>query len=226
MKKLIDGIVDFRRNVRPQYQSLFGHLAAGQAPDSLMVACSDSRVAPNVFASTNPGDMFVVRNVGNLVPVREEDIAFSAERAALEFSLKVLPVKDIIICGHSSCGAVLASMNQEQLKKFNHLGGWLNHIPRSMADLGMEFSVDKKLSEVDKLSQISVLKQIKNLVTYKTLNERIKDGSLKLHAWWFDLESADVLYFNETERRFIVIDEASAPEALTSTSTAEMFMGG
>src|SRR5438067_7318172 len=111
MKKLIRGIVEFRKNVRSGYRETFAHLALGQAPDALLIACSDSRVVPNLFASANPGDLFVIRNVGNFVPPAGGDGGSwndGSEAAGIEFALSKLPVTDIIVCGHSECGAMQA----------------------------------------------------------------------------------------------------------------------
>src|ERR1700712_1293849 len=109
MKKLLNGIVDFRKNVRPTVKETFALLALGQRPDTLFIACSDSRVVPNLFASSDPGDLFVVRNVGNLIPACGESghsKSDESEAAAIEFALLNLPVAEIIVCGHSECGAM------------------------------------------------------------------------------------------------------------------------
>src|SRR5579859_1890618 len=109
MRKLIQGIMDFRKNRRPEYKETFARLALGQSPDALFIACSDSRVAVDVFASTEPGDLFVVRNPGNIVSPAAADglsVADESEAAAIEFAVSMLKVRDIIVCGHSSCGAM------------------------------------------------------------------------------------------------------------------------
>src|SRR3981081_2713590 len=114
MKKLIEGIVEFRRNVRPGYRETFARLALGQAPDPLFIACSDSRVVPNLFASANPGDLFVIRNVGNLVAPAGDDgssLDGDAGAAAVEFSIEMLKVTDVVVCGHSDCGAMRALLD-------------------------------------------------------------------------------------------------------------------
>ena len=108
MKKLIHGIVDFRKNLTEENRLLFTKLALGQKPDALFIACSDSRVVPNLFASTNPGDVFVVRNIGNLIPPASASLHDTSATAALEFSIFSLNVSDIIVCGHSECGAMQA----------------------------------------------------------------------------------------------------------------------
>src|SRR5579871_2549496 len=109
MRKLIRGIVDFRKNVRASVKETFAQLALGQRPDTLFIACSDSRVVPNLFASSDPGDLFVIRNVGNLIPPcgeRGHSASDESEAAAIEFALTALPVTDIVVCGHSECGAM------------------------------------------------------------------------------------------------------------------------
>src|ERR1700684_476586 len=109
MRKLVKGIVEFRQKRLPSYREKFARLALGQSPDTLFIACSDSRVVPNLFASSDPGDLFVIRNVGNLIPIcGEEGHSHSdeSEAAAIEFALLNLPVAEIIVCGHSECGAM------------------------------------------------------------------------------------------------------------------------
>jgi len=116
--------------VLPGYREIFVRLGLGQSPDALFVACSDSRVAVNVFASTDPGDLFVVRNVGSLVPPYEENAqptADESETAALEFSLNTLSVSNIIICGHSECGAMQALVAGRENVKTTRLREWLSH---------------------------------------------------------------------------------------------------
>src|SRR5947207_12600155 len=112
MKKLVRGILDFRNHLQPSQRENFARLALGQAPDTLFVTCSDSRVAPDVFASTDPGDLFVIRNVGNLVAPCGGDhglsIADESEAAAIEFAVSNLGITEIIVCGHSECAAMQA----------------------------------------------------------------------------------------------------------------------
>src|SRR5689334_15532005 len=130
MKKLIDGIVDFRRHRRPDYAATFAKLALDQKPDALFVACSDSRVVPNLFASSEPGDLFVLRNVGNLIaPCGPDGISVSdeSEPAALEFAIQGLKVRDIVVCGHSSCGAMITLHDETKGVDAPHFKAWLRH---------------------------------------------------------------------------------------------------
>src|SRR5258707_1348341 len=124
MKKLIKGIMEFRRTRREAVRDLFAGLALGQNPDCFFIACSDSRVAANVFASTDPGDLFVVRNLGNIVPPFPDK---GSAVAALEFALKSLEVSHIIVCGHSDCGAIRELARDPEHLGDTPLGSWLRH---------------------------------------------------------------------------------------------------
>src|SRR3954464_1650803 len=138
MKRLIRGIVDFRKNVRPAVKETFAQLALGQRPDALFIACSDSRVVPNLFASSDAGDLFVVRNVGNLIPPfagGAADTAEDSEAAAIDFALNSLPIRDIIVCGHSECGAMQAMVQGRPELGSHALKNWLRHADSSLRRL-------------------------------------------------------------------------------------------
>lgn len=216
MKKLIRGIVQFRRHARPDYREAFARLALGQAPDALLIACSDSRVVPNLFASADPGDLFVVRNVGNLVAPAGGEGATEGDRseaAAIEFALAQLPVTDIIVCGHSECGAMQALLKGREAVAPVHLRAWLRHADESLGRLG-RISADPALARHNQLSQLNVLTQIEHLKTYPMVQQRVNAGKLRLHGWWFELHNADVYAYEESLGRFVVIDEPVAERLL------------
>lgn len=206
MKKLLHGIAEFRRTRRADYADTFARLALGQRPDALLIACSDSRVAPNLFASTEPGDLFVVRNVGNLVPPCAAAGASSGHSvpAAIEFAIEALSVKDVIVCGHSDCGAIRAIHEGKVPPAAPHLAAWLEHgravLPATRAAAGLPL--------LDVLSQQSALLQLAHLRTYPTVQRAEAAGRLRLHAWWFDIRHADVLDFDAEAGRFVPLDEA------------------
>ena len=209
MKKLVNGIVEFRNNVQAGYKKAFGKLATGQRPDALFIACSDSRVVPNTFASTDPGDLFVMRNVGNLVPCNAHNCS---EAAALEFSLSNLNVRDIIVCGHSECGAMNGLL--ADIPGSSPLGAWLENGRKSLARYKSGECLDKKLSEVNQLSQLNVLQQLENLKSYPEVQNRLEAKTLNLNAWWFDITEADVYAYDEEENCFKIIDETQAEKML------------
>jgi carbonic anhydrase len=209
MKKLIRGIVDFRKNRRPLVKETFAQLALGQRPDTLLIACADSRVVPDLFASSDPGDLFVVRNVGNLIPPSGEPntpAGDDSEAAAIEFALLNLPITEIIVCGHSECGAIDALIQGRAKVRAPRLRAWLRHGEESLERLPVN-RLDSSVQPHNQLSQVNVLQQIEHLKTYPIVQERLREGTVRLHAWWFDIKEADVYEFDSAEDRFKLIDE-------------------
>ncbi len=205
MKKLLAGIRDYHERVRPTMREQFARLALGQSPDCLFIACSDSRVVVNLFASTDPGELFVVRNVGNIVPVCNH--AGAAENdgsagAAIEFATLALDVVDVVVCGHSSCGAMKAMLEGARPPHAHNLDRWLEHAQPSLDRLVQTPDFAPDLPRVDRLSQLHVLQQVEHLRSYPPIAERVANGTLKLHAWWFDLAQAEVQGFDAEAGRF------------------------
>jgi carbonic anhydrase len=198
MKKLIQGIVDFRRNLTKESRRLFAKLALGQKPDALFICCSDSRVAPNVFASTDPGDLFVLRNIGNLIP------------AAIEFSLFSLNVSDIIVCGHSECGAMQALAQGIASSTCPHLKSWLKYGEESLNKVRKGVIIDPTLSEHNQISQVNVLEQMQHIISYPSVRDRIEKKQLRVHGWWFDIAQGDVYCYEQTLSQFVLIDDKEA----------------
>ncbi len=209
MRKLVQGIVDYRNRVRPVARQTFARLALGQSPDALFIACSDSRVAVNVFASTEPGDLFVVRNVGNIVSPATPDghsVADESEAAAIEFAVGLLRVKDIIVCGHSSCGAMTALVRGRENVSSPNLRPWLRH-----ADEALERAGDLSTPDApDRVSKLNCLLQHEHLRSYPIVAAAEREGRLKLHAFWFDIANAEVLAHDPAQGKFVPLDEEQA----------------
>lgn len=216
MKKLLRGIVEFQKKASQDQRETFARLALGQKPDALFITCSDSRVAVNVFASTDPGDLFVIRNVGNLVPPcgdagkSESD---ESEVAAIEFALMNLNVADVIICGHSECAAMIGLAGGRESLKAPHLKSWLRHGDAAYEKLKKLGKDSTHLEWHNQLSQFNVLQQVDHLSSYPLVEERIRAGTLHIHAWWFAIAEAKVYMYDEKEGRFVVIDDAVAERA-------------
>lgn len=219
MEKLVNGIIDFQKNVLPQYRETFSKLALFQSPDTLFVACSDSRVVPNLFASSDPGDLFVFRNVGNIIPPCDCNGHSKAPSASacLEFSVLTLKVKDIIICGHSDCGAIRALIgktNKEEL--LPGISRWLENA-KDAYDLEKEGVLDNTDDHfVNYLSKLNVISQMNHVLTYPYVKEKFDKDEIRIHGWFFDLESAKVLMYKESKKTFIEINEEHAPEIIAS----------
>lgn len=210
MKKLIQGIVEFRKNLTNEKRDLFAKLALGQKPDALFIACSDSRVVPNLFASTDPGDLFVLRNIGNLIPPASSILQDNSAQAALEFAIFSLNISDIVICGHSECGAMQALLSGVDKSCCPHLASWLTYGKESLKNEEKNLIINPNLSEHNKISQINVLQQMHHIESYPFIQEKLNQGKLRLHGWWFDIAKADVYCYEQPLQQFVLIESAEA----------------
>lgn len=210
MKKLIRGIVDFRKNLTEENRILFAKLALGQKPDALFIACSDSRVVPNLFASTNPGDLFVLRNIGNLVPPASSSPQDTSALAVIEFSIFSLNVADIIVCGHSECGAMQALARDGGLLCCPHLEAWLRYGKEALNKVRQGVIMNPSLSECNQISQVNVLQQMQHILSYPFIRDRLDKKQLRVHGWWFDIAQADVYCYEQDLHQFVLIDEKEA----------------
>lgn len=213
MRKLIEGIVEFREQLRPQYAERFRRLSQGQDPDTLFIACSDSRVVPELLVSTDPGELFVIRNVGNMVPpatVEGSSTGDLSEASAIEFSLRVLQVQNIVVCGHSECGAMRAAVSRDPQTETPNLTKWLHHCSSALFRLDQEGPLNPGLSVHNQLAQINVLVQLEHLVSYPIVRERLHAGDLHLSGWWFDIANAEMHAYHRESRTFEPIDDRTA----------------
>lgn len=228
MRKLIMGIVEFRERMRPQYARRFRELALGQAPDALLVTCSDSRVTPELLASTHPGDLFTMRNVGNLVPpANAEGISTGdvSEASAIEYALLALKVANIVVCGHSECGAMKAALKPHPGLEAPNLERWLAHATPAARRLEQEGPLDPDLEPHDQLSQLNVLVQMEHLMTYPVVREQVEAGALVISGCWFDIASGDIYAYEREKRAFAIIDRAVAERMIERVAARALQAG-
>src|SRR6476469_1652001 len=213
MRELIAGIAEFREKLLPQYAERFRARASGQSPDTLMITCSDSRVVPDLLASTHPGDLFTMRNVGNLIPpATAEGVSTGdlSEASAIEYAVLVLKVSNIVVCGHSECGAMKAVYTRNAKLKAPNLDKWLYHANNAAFRLEHEGPLDERLKPHDQLSQLNVLVQLEHLMTYPIVHQQVAAGELALSGWWFDIATGDMYSYERARRSFGLIDRAMA----------------
>lgn len=205
MKKLIRGILQFREAKRAALAPTFAKLALGQKPDALFIACSDSRMAVNVFASSDPGDLFVLRNIGNLIPPYGHPGGTSSA-TAVDYAVDTLSVHDIIVCGHSNCGAIAALCQGR------------DSLPESPLKTWLAIAAHNEPSGCDpaEASRRNVLLQIEHLKGYPSVQRAIAARGLRLHGMWFDIGGLDVLYYEESARKWTVLDGADGERILAS----------
>ena len=209
MRKLIWGIVEFREHELPQYAARYRELAASQSPDTLFITCADSRVVPNLLVSTDPGELFTMRNVGNLVPPATADGLSTgdlSEASAIEYAVKILKVSNIVVCGHSGCGAMKAVLAPLPLDDAPNLAAWLHHARPAATRLAREAPPGAGLAPYDRLSQLNVLVQLDHLMTYPDLRAAVDRGALHLSGWWFDIASGEMYAYRPESDTFSAID--------------------
>ncbi len=187
MQRLIDGIARYSEEIHSQSQPLFDDLAQGQSPDVLFLTCADSRVDPSLITQTQPGEIFVCRNAGNIVPPSDSGLAADGMAASIEFAVKALKVSDIVICGHADCGAVKGAMAPDSLDALPLVGEWLR-----FADHGDS-------SDLNTAIEANVLAQLDHLRTYDFISEAVAEGSLALAGCVYDIETGQVRVFNGNE---------------------------
>jgi carbonic anhydrase len=200
-------IREFNKSSSQEYQEIFKQLSAGQKPDAIFIGCSDSRVMPSLFSKSDPGELFMVRNVGNLIPKADPNGVAQgdeSEGAAIEYALEHLLVDDIVICGHSSCGAMAALLKGKEKIHAPNLKRWLRHADEA-SSFYSQLEFETHLCETDKLSQANVLLQLENIKTYPIIKEKLKTINLKLHAWWIDIETSKVYTYDSNSKQFKLI---------------------
>lgn len=200
--KLILGVRKFNQEKFKDMQGIFEMLSRGQYPDILFITCADSRIVPSLFTDTAPGEMFVIRNVGNIIPPHETT-AISSEAGAIEYAVNALKVKNIILCGHSDCGAMKGLITPDLKKQLPTVASWLTH-----SSAVLEKLAEKKEIKVEEVIKQNILVQIEHLKTYPIVAEKIASGDLAIHGWFYKFETGEIFVYQETQRDFIPMEQA------------------
>jgi carbonic anhydrase len=188
--KLLGGISRFQKHVYPKHQDLFEKLALGQRPDALFITCADSRIDPCLLTQTKPGELFICRVIGNIVPPYPD--AIGGVSATIEYAVGVLEVPAVVICGHTDCGVMKGALNPEALKDFPNVTAWLRYAQVESRDLLA-------------LTEHNVVEQLKNLRSHPSVAARLQEGNLALHGWVYHIGEGKVTAYDPQEGRFMVI---------------------
>jgi len=210
---LIQGIKSFHSSYFNDHRELFERLSNGQSPDVLFITCSDSRIDPCLITQAQPGELFVMRNVGNIIPAY--GAAHSAEGAGVEYAVQALGIRDVIVCGHSHCGAIKGLLQIGTLSDTMPLVyDWLKRHGEATRRLVLDNYGDAGLDS-EKLLKIAieqnVLTQIEHLETYPSIRSKLHGGQLNLHAWIYEIESGTVYAYNAALREFTRLEKRSFP---------------
>lgn len=204
--QLIEGFSRFREQHFAKDDALFrGLVEQGQTPKILVVACCDARVDPALILDCAPGDLFVIRNVANLVPPAENQGHYHGTSAALEFGVRKLNVGHIIVLGHAHCGGIHALLEGDMLKEDAFISEWMGIAGAARERVSREFADAGSTARHRACEQHAILVSLDNLMTFPWICERVEQGTLALHGWYFDIERGELLGYNAVARRFEVL---------------------
>jgi carbonic anhydrase len=195
--KLLGGISRFQKRVYPRHRDLFEKLALGQRPEALFITCADSRIDPCLLTQTKPGDLFICRVIGNIVPPYPETIG--GVSATIEYAVGVLEVPEVIVCGHTDCGVMKGALNPQALEVWPNVTAWLRHASLEPSD-----------SSLLAHTEHNVVAQLNNLRSHPAVSARLEKNNLALHGWVYDIGRGTVTAWDEESRRFFPVAEKSA----------------
>jgi carbonic anhydrase len=222
MQKLFDGLHHFQKNIFSSQRELFERLVKGQSPETLFITCSDSRINPNLLTQTEPGELFILRNAGNIVP--PYGAANGGEGATIEYAVAALDVKDIIICGHSHCGAMKGLLDPDSLWELPQVSQWLSHAEATRRIMRENYT---ELTDNDLLTatvEENVLVQLENLRTHPSVAARLARGRLNMHGWVYQIETGKVFAYDPEQGQFLPLVGSTMPPspAVSSRPTARV----
>jgi carbonic anhydrase len=205
MQRLALGIHRFRSGYFRSKKALFEKLSKdGQRPETLFITCSDSRVVPDIITSSAPGELFIVRNVGNIVPAVDRGV-IGGVAAAIEYAVEVLNVAAVVVCGHTQCGAIEAIINPARTRHLRFVSRWLDEagaIPRILEERYGELEPEQRINAA---VQENVLTQLENLRTYEFVTKRLDAGELHIMGWVFRIATGDVFEYDPESEQFLAI---------------------
>jgi carbonic anhydrase len=201
MERLIEGHKRFLAEVFPAKRNQYKLLADRQAPEWLFITCSDSRVLPELILGTGPGDLFITRNAGNVVPITAQDV--DGVTATIEYAVEVLHVKSAILCGHSDCGALKAALDKKALEKLPKASRWLRHVDAAFTHKQPLNPADGDQAELGALIRGNVVAQLHNLREQPSVSRAVSAGKLTVHGWYYDILTGRIEQYDEQAGKFV-----------------------
>lgn len=198
MEKLLDGITKFRREDFEAHKELFTALGGRQKPHTLFISCSDSRIDPNMITGTKPGELFIIRNIANIVPPYRISDEYLATTSAIEYAVLALDVENIVVCGHSNCGGCAASLkSDEEMEGLPHTKKWLELIQPVKDKVLERFSEHEPEAREWYVEQGNVVEQLRHLMTFPYIKERVEEGRLVLSGWYYIIETGEIFIYDD-----------------------------
>ncbi len=209
MERLIEGLHQFQSEYFTTHRELFARLSLGQHPRALFITCSDSRINPHLITQTEPGELFIMRNVGNIIP--PYNATNGGEAAAIEYAIHALEIENIIVCGHSDCGAIkgLLHLGNNLAEEMPSVYGWLKQAEATRRVIKENYSSYTGTKLLNITIQENVLTQIENLRTYPVIRSKLSSNKLHIHAWIYEIQTGEVFSFCPKQGQFILLDSQS-----------------
>jgi carbonic anhydrase len=212
MQEIVDGIKKFKAEIYPRKRELFSRLASGQSPSALVISCADSRVDMQLVTQSEPGQLFVFRNAGNIVP--PYGAALGAVSATIEYAMVALDVPHIIVSGHSDCGAMKGVLRPEALKTMPTVSQWLSYVEGARQVTEATGGDPASPEYLRRLTHENIVFQLDHLRTHPSVAVRIARGTVDLHGWYYDIESGEVTEYDPRTGEFVPLLRSAIPEPL------------
>jgi len=217
--KFAAGLVRFQKIVFPKKKSLFELLSTGQSPEVMFITCSDSRIETAMLTQTNPGELFVCRNAGNIVPPHTSNT--DGMSASIEFAVAVLKVQHIVVCGHTDCGAMKGAMNMAGLTGLPHITEWLGYVRAASEVVAHTCEGKSDKEKMSALLEQNVILQLTHLRTHPSVAAALVAGKLRLHGLIYDIRTADVTAYDEGKNSFVPVSTRYAAEFARHAESSE-----
>jgi len=211
MQRFVSGIKKFQRDIFPAQRELFANLAAGQKPSILFITCGDSRIVPDLLMQTKPGELFILRNAGNIIPPYSDNSG--GVTATIEYAVVALNIPNIVVCGHSNCGAMRAILEPEQLNGMEKVSQWLRHSEAAARVVSENYTELCASERLEILAKENVIAQIENLKTHAPVAARLARGAVNVYGWYYDIRTGDVQAYDAALGDFVPLDEDRIPAA-------------
>ncbi|MDJ0305902.1 MULTISPECIES: carbonic anhydrase [Dehalobacter] len=208
MEKLLQGLIQFKETDFQEHRQLFEELGNSQSPHTLFIGCSDSRLVPNLITGTLPGELFVIRNIANIVPPYRNIEEYLATTSAIEYAVNILGIQHIVVCGHSNCGGCKSLYaSEKEMQSIPHTRKWLElagNVKEKITAMNIPESEMAKREWMTE--QINIVEQLKHLLTYPFIKERVLNQTLTIEGWYYIIETGEVFRYNRHNSEFELVN--------------------
>lgn len=208
MRKILEGLAEFQNKVYPGHRELFERLKNNQTPSALFITCSDSRVVPNLILQSDPGELFIIRTAGNMIPPYRSALG-GGVAASIEYAVEVLGIRDIILCAHSDCGPMKAVLHPEKVAALPAVAEWVKHGELARRKFEAEQPQAEGAAALDRIAQFNIVQQLKHLAAYPFIRSRIEKHEIQLFGWYYRIEDGRILTYDGAKGEVVEVTSES-----------------